>query len=45
MTGRLASTHREGLKAARLLMVLSSISPLFVLWMLPPVRCATHRIE
>lgn len=32
MTGRLASTHREGLKAARLLMVLSSISPLFILW-------------
>ncbi|GBD27863.1 hypothetical protein HRbin30_03220 [bacterium HR30] len=26
------STHREGLKAARLLMVLSSISPLFILW-------------
>jgi hypothetical protein len=24
--------HREGLKAARLLMVLSSISPLFILW-------------
>ncbi len=32
MTGRPASTHREGLKAARLLMVLSSISPLFILW-------------
>lgn len=25
-------THREGLKVARLLMVLSSISPLFILW-------------
>jgi hypothetical protein len=25
-------THSEGLKAARLLMVLSSISPLFILW-------------
>ncbi len=32
MIGRSASTHREGLKAARLLMVLSSISPLFILW-------------
>ncbi|WP_126444241.1 hypothetical protein [Sulfuricystis multivorans] len=32
MTSRSASTHREGLKAARLLMVLSSISPLFILW-------------
>lgn len=32
MTGRPVSTHREGLKAARLLMVLSSISPLFILW-------------
>jgi len=27
-----SSTHHEGLKAARLLMVLSSISPLFILW-------------
>lgn len=27
-----ASTHSEGLKVARLLMVLSSISPLFILW-------------
>jgi len=27
-----SSTYREGLKAARLLMVLSSISPLFLLW-------------
>jgi hypothetical protein len=26
------TTHGEGLKAARLLMVLSSISPLFILW-------------
>jgi hypothetical protein len=26
------NTHREGLRAARLLMVLSSISPLFILW-------------
>lgn len=32
MTGRPASTHREGLKAARLLMVLGSVSPLFILW-------------
>lgn len=32
MTDGPASTHREGLKAARLLMVLSSISPLFILW-------------
>src|SRR5262245_4983902 len=32
MTGRPTSKHREGLKAARLLMVLSSISPLFILW-------------
>lgn len=27
-----ASRHNEGLRAARLLMVLSSISPLFILW-------------
>lgn len=27
-----SSTHHEGLKTARLLMVLSSISPLFILW-------------
>lgn len=32
MPGPASSTHREGLKAARLLMVLSSISPLFILW-------------
>lgn len=32
MTGSPVRTHREGLKAARLLMVLSSISPLFILW-------------
>lgn len=32
MSGGAATTDREGLKAARLLMVLSSISPLFVLW-------------
>jgi hypothetical protein len=32
MTMHPASTHREGLRAARLLMVLSSISPLFILW-------------
>ena len=32
MTVRPANTHREGLKAARLLMVLSSVSPLFILW-------------
>ena len=27
-----ANTHSEGLRAARLLMVLSSVSPLFILW-------------
>lgn len=32
MTGRPARKSREGLRAARLLMVLSSISPLFILW-------------
>jgi len=32
MTSRPAGAHREGLKAARLLMVLSSTSPLFILW-------------
>ena len=32
MTPSPSNTHREGLKAARLLMVLSSISPLFILW-------------
>jgi hypothetical protein len=32
MTPSASSTHREGLKAARLLMVLSSVSPLFILW-------------
>jgi hypothetical protein len=32
MTARPASNPHEGLKAARLLMVLSSISPLFILW-------------
>jgi len=32
MSGRPATRHSEGLKAARLLMVLSSISPLFILW-------------
>ena len=32
MSGPVATAHREGLKAARLLMVLSSISPLFILW-------------
>lgn len=32
MTPSSSSTHHEGLKAARLLMVLSSISPLFILW-------------
>jgi|SRR5579884_2636336 len=32
MTGRVTTTHGEGLKAARLLMVLSSVSPLFILW-------------
>jgi hypothetical protein len=32
MTARPVITHSEGLKAARLLMVLSSISPLFILW-------------
>lgn len=29
---RAPSAHHEGLKAARLLMVLSSVSPLFILW-------------
>jgi hypothetical protein len=32
MTARPVTTHNEGLKVARLLMVLSSISPLFILW-------------
>ncbi len=32
MTVRPANPHSEGLRAARLLMVLSSISPLFILW-------------
>jgi hypothetical protein len=32
MSARPVTTHNEGLKAARLLMVLSSISPLFILW-------------
>jgi hypothetical protein len=32
MTARPVTTHSEGLKVARLLMVLSSISPLFILW-------------
>ncbi len=32
MTSTQASTYSEGLKTARLLMVLSSISPLFILW-------------
>ncbi|OQC67327.1 MAG: hypothetical protein BWX48_00843 [Verrucomicrobia bacterium ADurb.Bin006] len=32
MTGGSANTHSEGLKAARLMMVFSSISPLFILW-------------
>ena len=32
MISRGARRHHEGLKAARLLMVLSSISPLFMLW-------------
>lgn len=32
MTNRAASRHGEGLKAARVLMVLSSVSPLFILW-------------
>ena len=32
MSVRPATAHHEGLKAARLLMVLSSISPLFILW-------------
>ena len=32
MISRGACRHHEGLKAARLLMVLSSISPLFMLW-------------
>lgn len=32
MSSERSSTHYEGLKAARVLMVLSSISPLFILW-------------
>jgi len=32
MSTTLGKTRGEGLKIARLLMVLSSISPLFVLW-------------
>lgn len=32
MTSSTSIPHREGLKVARLLMVLSSISPLFILW-------------
>lgn len=32
MTPRSVIAHHEGLKGARLLMVLSSVSPLFVLW-------------
>ncbi len=32
MPPSVSTTHSEGLKAARLLMVLSSISPLFILW-------------
>ena len=32
MSSESSSTHCEGLKAVRLLMVLSSISPLFILW-------------
>lgn len=32
MSRRAATAHIEGLRAARLLMVLSSISPLFILW-------------
>ncbi len=44
MTRRPKKTYTEGLKAARLLMVLSSISPLFILWAirgnsLIPDRC------
>jgi len=32
MSSATSSSHREGLRAARMLMVLSSISPLFILW-------------
>jgi hypothetical protein len=32
MSQTASAIHREGLRAARLLMVLSSISPLFILW-------------
>jgi hypothetical protein len=32
MSRSAGSTHTEGLRAARLLMVLSSVSPLFILW-------------
>lgn len=32
MNNKTSKTHSEGLKTARLLMVLSSVSPLFILW-------------
>lgn len=32
MVGKFTTSQREGLRAARLLMVLSSISPLFIMW-------------
>jgi hypothetical protein len=43
MTTSLATTHREGLKAARLLMVLSSVSPLFILWAIRGNRLVPDR--
>ncbi len=43
MAGDSFSTHSEGLKAARLLMVLSSISPLFILWAIRGVSLIPDR--
>ena len=43
MAGSSYSTHSEGLKAARLLMVLSSISPLFILWAIRGINLIPDR--
>ncbi len=43
MAGASYSTHSEGLKAARLLMVLSSISPLFILWAIRGINLIPDR--
>ncbi len=43
MAGVSYSTHSEGLKAARLLMVLSSISPLFILWAIRGINLIPDR--